>query len=302
MKPLLIASVLKSAASKLNAAGIDTPDLDARVILGHVLGMNWSELVLKADSSVDTASYTQLEQLIARRVCGEPVAYLIGAREFWGLEFEVDRSTLVPRPDSETLVEAVLSEFRNRNYSEEAAFRFLDLGTGSGCLLLALLSELPRVQGEGIDCCGDALDVARRNAERLGFQERVGFYESDWGKNIDGLFNIIVANPPYIATCDLTKLPRDVYQFEPHNALCGGPDGFDAYRQLAKDVPRLLWPGGLFVVEIGAGQAKSVRRILFDQSELKFLKSYPDLTGTIRVLVGQKRNIEKRVGIGSPTR
>ncbi len=298
----LINTVLKRSSSVIRSAGIVSADLDARVLLGHVLRMDWSEIVMNADSPVDRACRAQLDTLIERRIRGEPIAYLIGKREFWGLEFDVDDSTLIPRPDSETIVEAVLRELHHLAGDSKRQLRMLDLGTGSGCLLLALLSELPSALGVGVDCSSDALDIARKNAAKHGLHNRTSFYESDWARNVDGFFNVIVANPPYIAECALESLPRDVYQFEPRSALCGGSDGLEAYRRLAEDVLKLLEPEGLIFVEVGAGQAESARRILFDQSELIFIKSYPDLTGTIRVLAGQKRNIEKGVGKGSTTR
>lgn len=284
---------LAGTAARLKRAGCETPSLDARVLLCHVLGLDWAELVLKADVLINQTNAAHFDRLSARRARGEPLAYLVGKREFWSLDFEVDQSTLIPRPDSEAVVEAVLGELRQRPGLEAMPHKLLDLGTGSGCLLLSLLSELPNAYGVGTDVNGNALNVARRNAAKFGLDHRVAFYCSSWGNDIQDHFNIIVANPPYIPDRELLDLPRDVFQFEPRIALCGGQDGLDAYRQMAKDVPRLLLPGGLFVVEIAQGRASQARRVLFDRDELIFLKSHLDLAGTVRVLVGKKSNIEK---------
>ncbi len=292
-KPMSIRYKLACTANRLKRAGCETPSLDARVLLCHVLGLDWAQLVLNTDVPINRTNAAHFDRLSGRRAKGEPLAYLVGRREFWSLDFEVDQSTLIPRPDSEAVVEAVLGELRQRPGLEAMPHKLLDFGTGSGCLLLSLLSELPNSHGIGTDVNGSALHVARRNAARFGLNHRAAFYRSSWGENIRGHFNIIVANPPYIPDRELSDLPRDVFQFEPRVALCGGQDGLDSYRQLAKDVPRLLLPGGLFVVEIPRGGASRVRRVLFDQGELIFLRSHLDLTGTVRVLVGQKRNIEK---------
>ena len=284
-----IGTILQHVRCRLTAAAVDTPDIDARVIVEFVLDLDWAGLVRDHDRPVAAHEVEQIEHLVARRLNHEPVAYLVGTREFWSLPFRVNTSTLIPRPDSETIVEAALALAREKiNPSENDDLTILDLGTGSGCLILALLSELEQARGIGVDCSAGALEIARENAQRLGLINRVDFIEGDWARDIERKFDLVVANPPYIAESDLSRLAPDVFQFEPHAALCGGPDGLDVYRRLAKELPLLVKPGGYILLEIGIDQREDVEQIIFDGSHLMFLYAFPDLAGTIRCLVGQK--------------
>ena len=195
---------------------------------------------------------------MARRLRREPMAYILGEREFWSLPLRVSPAVLVPRPESETVVEAALESIADR----AAPLRILDLGTGSGCLLLALLSELPHASGLGIDRSAAALAIARANAERLGLADRAAFREGDWGYGLAGPFDVIVSNPPYVARTDARNLAPEVFAFEPQEALFAGADGLDAYRALAPDCARLLAQDGVTCLEIGQGQGASVAAIL----------------------------------------
>ena len=199
----------------------------------------------------------RLEALLRRRVAREPMAYILGRREFWSLDLAVAPATLTPRPDSETLVAAVLDELPDR----QAKLRLADFGTGSGCLLLALLSELPAASGIGVDIDADAAEVARGNAARLGLGPRMQVVQGEWGRSLDGPFDVIVSNPPYIATGDLAGLEPEL-GYEPRLALDGGADGLVAYRALIPDAARLLRSGGLLALEIGVGQAEAVEALL----------------------------------------
>ena len=191
---------------------------------------------------------------LARREKREPLAYILGRKEFWGLEFAVSPATLIPRPDSETLIEAALAGFADRRQVK----RILDLGTGTGCLLLAALSEFADAFGVGVDLSPDAAALAARNARHLGLADRSAFVAGNWSASLQEKFDLVLSNPPYIVDTDLPGLMPEVGQFEPMRALDGGADGLDAYRAIIAALPALLSDSGIAVLELGAGQAKSV--------------------------------------------
>jgi release factor glutamine methyltransferase len=230
-----------------------------------------------------------LEALVRRRQRREPIAYILGAKEFWSLGFEVDPAVLIPRPESETLVEAVLEQIGDRT----AALRILDLGTGSGCLLLALLSELPRAVGLGIDDSPAALAVAKRNAERLGLASRAEFRHARWGAGLEERFGLIVSNPPYVAEAEWDRLQPEIRHFEPKSALVAGPDALAAYRGLAPDCARLLAADGLCALEIGCGQGEAAAELL-KRHGLHVTARYRDLAGIERCLVARHRAANPR--------
>ena len=258
-----IESAMRDGAGALRRAGIEAPRAEARRLLAHALGWSREALLREARTALDDAAIRCYQALIARRAAAEPFAYLTSEREFWSLAFEVTPATLIPRPESETLIELALSHATRMSYARapHGAPRMLDLGTGSGCLLLALLSELPEAHGIGVDVSLDALHVAARNAAHLGLDARARFVCGSWGSMLGGRFDLIVANPPYVATRDAPSLPPDVARFEPSRALYAGPDGLAAYRALTPDLARLLAPGGVAVLELGAGAAGSVATI-----------------------------------------
>ena len=222
--------------------------------------------------------------LVARRADGEPVARILGRREFWGLPFALAPATLEPRPDTETVVEAALGLVRGAG----GAASILDLGTGSGCLLLALLSELPDAAGVGVDRSPAAAAAARRNARSLGLGDRARFVAGDWAEAISGRFDLVVSNPPYIATEHIEALAPEVRRHDPALALDGGADGLDAYRAIVADLPRLLAPSGVAVLELGAGQRDAVAG-LARAAGLVVIGSNPDLAGTPRALALGRR-------------
>lgn len=225
-----------------------TARLDAEVLLAHVLGCE--RLDLLADRGpIDGRAVARFQALIARRRQGEPVAHLTGRREFWSLDLAVTPDVLVPRPESETLIEAAVAFFTAKG---RAPASILDLGTGSGALLLAALSVWPDAWGVGLDRSVAALRVASGNARTLGFGARVSFLASDWGDALEGRFDLVLANPPYVPT--EADLPREVRLYEPAMALFAGPDGLAAYRRILPQLPRLLAPAGVAVLELGAGQ------------------------------------------------
>jgi release factor glutamine methyltransferase len=268
----------RALAAAFRAALIETPELDARVLTGHALGLDHTRLVAAAARPLGEMEAAQLAALEARRLAGEPVARIVGRREFWGLPFCVTPAVLVPRPETETVVELALELIGDRT----RRLRVADLGTGSGAILLALLSELPNATGIGTDIDQDALETARRNAEALGMAKRTEFLVGDYGKMLEPPFDLVVSNPPYIATCEIATLARDVRDHDPRHALDGGADGLDAYRSLATDARRLVGAGHL-VVEIGAGQRDEVVA-LFSARGLAIAGVRHDLSGIARAV------------------
>jgi release factor glutamine methyltransferase len=220
--------------------------------LAHASGLSVATLMGYPERVVENDSL--FRQLVSRRAAREPLSHLVGRREFWSLPFKVTADTLDPRPDSETIVEAALDCVSDRS----APLRILDLGTGTGCLLLALLSELPTASGVGVDRSVAAARVAAENAAALGLGGRAAFVVGDWGQAVTGGFDLIVSNPPYIPRDHIDGLELEVSRYEPHLALAGGEDGLSAYRAILPDVPGFLSPGGVAVLEIGADQADSV--------------------------------------------
>lgn len=279
-----IADLLSEGMKALRAAGIEAPAREARLLLTQAAQVPPAVMIGFPERPVDADGAAAFRALLARRVEREPISHLIGEREFWSLPFLVNRDVLDPRPDSEVLIEAVLEELPDR----KAPRRVLDLGTGSGCLLISLLRELPAAQGWGVDLSPAALDVARRNAARLGVADRITLREGRWISALvpaDGTaFDLIVSNPPYIVTADIDHLAPEVARHEPRLALDGGADGLDAYRALAPLVMRHLRPGGLAALEIGLGQAEDVTA-LFSRAGLAAAGRRRDLAGHERCLL-----------------
>ncbi|MEX6724842.1 peptide chain release factor N(5)-glutamine methyltransferase [Parapedomonas caeni] len=263
-------AVVLRAAATLAAAGIDQPRLDAEVLLAEALGLPRLAMLVDLDAPVPDDVRARVEAWVARRTMAEPVAYIVGHREFWSLDFTVTPATLIPRPDSETLVQAAVAA-----WPRQTPLRVLDLGTGSGCLLLAVLHEFPRATGLGVDRSAAALAVAAGNARVLELEDRATFVTGDWGSAIAGPFDCILANPPYIATGEV--LARDVAAHEPATALFAGPDGLDDYRRIIPDLPRLLAPAGRAFVEVGATQAAAVSALA--RSAGLTAVTHPDLAG-----------------------
>lgn len=269
------------AARRLAAAGVDSPRLDARLLVGRVVDGGAASATGFPERRLTAAQHRRLGRLVARRAAREPMARILGGREFWSLTFKVTADTLIPRPDSETVVEAALAWAAPRRPAPRS---ILDLGTGTGCLLLALLSELPEAHGIGTDVSADALRTARHNARALGFGRRARFVLSDWGAGIDGQFDLIVANPPYVADTDISRLAPEVARFEPRLALSGGPDGLAAYRAIAPRLAGFTRPDGAVFLEVGAGQADPVTRILRSHG-LKVVDIKGDLAGIPRCII-----------------
>jgi len=274
-------SMLQVATTRLTAAGIDTATLDARLLLQHALGVSSEALIAEPDRALSKVEQAKYEQLIARREAREPLAYITGMREFFGLNFFVTPDVLIPRPDSETLVEAVLERVTHHT----SRITILDLGTGSGCLLLSLLQAIPHATGVGVDASRAALAVAKRNAEALQLADRAEFLESDWCSAL-GLkkYEIVVANPPYIVSDAVHALMPEVAQFEPVAALDGGEDGLGSYREIARTLLPHVASGAWVAVEAGAGQAEAIAGI-FAASGFKVEAIRHDLSGIARCVL-----------------
>ena len=281
-----VAEARRALAAKFHAGGLDTPDLDSRILIGHALGLDHAALAAAAARKLGANEENAIAALASRRLTGEPVARILGYKEFWSLPLRVDAATLVPRPETETVVEAALSAI-DAGGPRSRELRIADLGTGSGALILALLSELPNAFGVGTDTSFKALVTARDNARSLALI-RARFIACDMAAALRGPFDAIVSNPPYIASGDIATLAPDVRDFDPHLALDGGTDGLDFYRAIAAAAPTLLAPGGALVVELGVGQAEPVAH-LFAAAGLAPSPPHPDLTRTPRALVARKR-------------
>ncbi len=288
---------LREAVARYEAAGIADASGDARFLVLGVLDLEPRDLALHGEQRLDAAETKRLDAALARRLAGEPVARILGAWEFWGLPFRLTPETLVPRPDTETLVEAALSAVPDR----EAPMRILDLGTGSGCILVALLSELPRARGVGLDRSLPALRIARANAWANGVGARAGFVVGDWCDALRGPFDLVVANPPYIARALMPALDREVRLHDPVAALDGGSDGLDAYRRILDGLHTgaILAPGGTLAFEIGFDQARAVLT-LARATDLAPHGLFRDLADNDRVLVfgspDGARSAETRTG------
>lgn len=267
-----IRQAIREAAAAL-AASSETPHLDAELLMAEALGCDREALLL---GRLEEAAPEAFAALLARRAAGEPIAYITGRRDFWTITLEVGPGVLIPRPDSETLIEAAVAHFGDRGPR-----RVLDLGTGPGTLLLAALTQWPEAQGLGVDASDVAVDRARVNAGRLGLETRACFRRGDWAVGVEGPFDLILCNPPYIEHGAI--LPRDVADHEPEAALRAGDDGLDAYRRIVPQIGPLLGAGGLAALEIGAGQAGAVTALLAEQGLAATVRH--DLAGHARCLV-----------------
>lgn len=281
-------TLLEAARESLAAAGVEDARRDARLLLAAAIGCDASALVIEPGRMVDGRSAERFARFVERRQAREPVSRILGRREFWSLRFRLAPATLDPRPDSETLIEAALATIPDR----AAALRLLDLGTGTGCLLLALLAELPNAAGLGVDIEPAAVAAARENAASLGLAGRASFRVGDWTAGIEESFDVIVANPPYVPDPEIDRLAPEVARWEPRRALAGGADGLDAYRALAPRILDRLAPEGVAVLEFGAGQDRDVAAILA-AAGLEIRGVRHDLGGVLRCAVAVRGSAKK---------
>jgi release factor glutamine methyltransferase len=269
---------------------VDQPAREARLLLAAAGALEASELIGAPEAPLGAAA-PRLEGFAARRAAGEPLSRILGRREFWSLSLAISPDVLDPRPETETIVEAALAKFAARRGEPVA---ILDLGVGSGALLAALLSEFPAARGLGVDVSERAGRIARANLDSLGLGERAEIRVGDWGAGLDGPFDLIVSNPPYIRSGEIAGLAREVRDHDPLLALDGGEDGLEAYRALLPEVARLLAPSsGWFFLEVGAGQAEAVERIAA-AAGLADLATFDDLAGVARVVGGRRTEGSRR--------
>jgi len=277
-----MAAVRRELAEKFRQVGIDSAETDAPLLMAHALRIDRAELIANGERALSADEIKAIDALAERRLKHEPVARIFGRKEFWSLSLQVGPAVLVPRPETETVVEAALDAVVADALPMEK-LRMLDIGTGSGALLLALLSELPNAVGTGTDISMAALEVARANAERNDLAGRCTFVACDIAAGLAGSFDLIVSNPPYVVRGDIASLAPEVRDYDPALALDGGADGLDAYRAIAAQAHCLLTPGGRLIVELGAGQEAAVRA-LFTKAGLTVAAARDDLAGIPRAL------------------
>ena len=277
-----VSEALHLITQAFRAVGIEDADVDARVLVGQALHLDRARLIAQADRVLESREVNAISGLAARRLKREPVSRILGRKEFWSLALTVTPDVLVPRPETETVVESAL-DFVVRNGLRMEKLRILDIGTGSGALLVALLSELPNAIGLGTDISREALETARANVTQLGFENRCSLIACDMAADVQGHFDLLVSNPPYIARGDIASLAPEVRDYDPKVALDGGEDGLGAYRSISADAKRLLAQGGRLFVELGAGQEPAVRK-LFTNAGFTVGIARDDLAGTPRVL------------------
>ncbi|MGA9500411.1 MAG: peptide chain release factor N(5)-glutamine methyltransferase [Pseudolabrys sp.] len=277
-----VSEAISLLAQAFHTAGIEAADVDGRLLVGHALHLDRARLIAQSDRILEAREINVISALAARRLKREPVSRILGQKEFWSIALAITPDVLVPRPETETVVEGAL-DFVVRGGLRMEKLRILDIGTGSGALLLALLRELPNATGTGTDISTGALKVARENAARCGVEGRCTFVVCDIASVVEGPFDLLVSNPPYIAHNEITSLAPEVKNYDPTVALDGGDDGLAAYRAIAADAKRLLAPGARMFVELGAGQEAAVRD-LFTNVGLIAGIARTDLAGIPRVL------------------
>lgn len=277
-----LGEAVQDTQRKLKASGIEDAGREARLIVAAAAGVATAEIIVRPERLLDADAQSRLDAMVARRCAREPVSRIIGEREFYGRRFMLSAETLDPRPDSETLIEAAL-ELVGRQRPTDQAVRILDIGTGTGCLLMTLLAELPHATGLGTDISAGALKTAAANAEALGLTDRASFARHDMLEGVQGPFDLVISNPPYIKTRVIPELAPEVRRFDPYAALDGGADGLEFYRRIANEIGRVLT--GWAVLEVGMGQADAVA-LLFRQAFVKTrpaeVLQYQDLGGHTR--------------------
>lgn len=273
-------TLLDAAIADLNDANIPTALLDARLLLQHAANIPQETVYLEPELIISKDVITAYNQFINRRINHEPVAKIIGSKSFWSSDFVVNKYVLDPRPDSEVIIETAINLFPNKN----DVLRVLDIGSGSGCLLLSILKEFPKSTGIASDISEDALKVTKRNIELLGLEDRAECMRQNWADDLEEKFDLIVSNPPYIPSEEISALESDVKDYDPLLALDGGDDGLDPYRYLAKQISALLKPESYVILEFGYGQGESVRQIFMQQNYI-INKMLFDLSGIERAIV-----------------
>lgn len=286
--PRTLQEALRLVSRELTDAGTEDAQREARALVALATGLSALDILTEPDTPLEKAAQTNLVSILMRRLAHEPLSRIAGEREFYGRSFQVSPATLDPRADSETLIDTALKLLDRTGLTNEP-LRILDIGTGTGCLIITLLAELPNARGTACDISSEALEIARANADRLAVTDRLEFIQSDLLENIDGRYNLIVSNPPYIPSAEIAELDREVRDYDPALALDGGADGLDFYRRIAQRLKSLLPQAGVpgfALFEIGAGQARDVEAIMLDAG-LGLLGRWEDLGGHTRCVAIQ---------------
>jgi len=294
-----VREALYEAASRLRRGGIENAGDDARRLLCHVLGLSSAELIGAQRRPLCAAAAERFARFIERRLLREPTSRILGARDFYGRSFALSAATLDPRPDSETLVTAALDLAREEGWLH-APLRILDVGTGSGCLLITLLLELPHASGVGSDISTAALNTARGNAELLNVADRSQFIAADALDGIAGRFDIMVCNPPYISSAEIARLAPEVRSYDPHQSLDGGSDGLSFFRRLAAGMERLV-PDGWIILEVGHDQADAVAALVAARGRQAPLREFRDVAGRRRSVATRTRILRGELPISTET-
>jgi release factor glutamine methyltransferase len=282
-----IEAARRALTARFRTNKMDAAELDARILVGAVSGLDLTGMIASAGRLLTSDQSMRLDDLARRRLAGEPVARLLGHKEFWGLPLKVSAATLVPRPDTEAVVEFALEILRTRPHPQRP-WRIADIGTGSGAILLALLSELPQALGFGTDISAAALRTAQANALDLELSDRAVFIACNYAAALSGPLDLIVSNPPYIRSAEIGQLAAEVRDHDPHQALDGGADGLDAYRALIPQAAGLLAPGGALVVEVGHGQSRDIEGLMMAARLTLGGPAKLDLAGIHRAVAGLK--------------
>lgn len=280
-----IKELLLESKGRLQKVNIPSYSLDADLLMAHAINSSREDVFLNRERQLSQQQETIFNDLIKRRESREPMSHIVGKREFWGMEFKVTKDTLDPRPDSESLIEQVLHIYKDKKPPK----KIIDFGTGTGCLLLTLLSEFKEAEGVGVDKSKGAILVAEENSKKLELAKRVSFVVSNWGENVKGEYDLIISNPPYIRNNDIEGLEPEVSNYEPKDALDGGNSGLECYIDLAPDLFRLLSNGGFAVLEHGVGQEADVKKIL-ENNNLNFVSYKKDLAGINRCVTVKKQH------------
>ena len=285
-----ILEVIQKTTLYFEKQGIESPRLTIELLLAHLLKKKRMELYLEFERELDEGTLARLRGMVKRRVAGEPLQYITGEVEFCGLRLLVDKRVLIPRPETELLVEVVAKRLKAESGERKAEVKIVDVGTGSGCIAIALAKKLPEAEITAVDVSPEALEVARANGKLQQIEKNVRFLESDLLEQVPSSFVVeaIVSNPPYIAEGELAKLPKEVRDFEPVRALAAGEDGLKVIRRLVMDARRILSPSGFVALEVGAGQRAAVEEI-FGQQGLAVVEVVKDLQGHERVIVAQPK-------------
>ncbi|HXH23299.1 MAG TPA: peptide chain release factor N(5)-glutamine methyltransferase [Dehalococcoidia bacterium] len=281
---MTIAETLADARRRLEAGGIEDAAIEAEVLLRHALGLSREEMLSGLRDGISGEATCRFEAMLSRRLAHEPTAYIVGRREFFGIDFEVTRATLIPRPETELLVEAAVALGKARSRIRRGPV-FADIGTGCGAIAVALAMNVARSDVHAVDVSPEALEVARRNAQRHGVADRVYFHRGHLLTPLPEYVDVVVANLPYVTSGEWQRLPPEIRDHEPRSALDGGPDGLDLVRELLREAPRYLRPRGCVVIEFGAGQAEAVREAARQSFPGYRLETLPDLAGLDRALI-----------------